>query len=222
MARQRKLTPERKAFINGLLEHYKPETAQDVQEMLKDLLGDTLQGILEGEIEDELGYTKYYYANKDTDNSRNGYSKKNVVSSMGEIGLDIPRDRKGEFEPQIVKKNQTDISNIEGQVLSMYAKGMTTRDISDHLKTVYVVDTSAEMISKMTDRILPITKEWQNRPLDRKYAIIFMDAIHYNVRQDNAIAKKAVYVAIGIKLNGSKEVLDMWVAMKVQNIGLVY
>jgi len=179
--------------------------------MLKDLLGDTLQGMLEGEMEDELGYSKYDYSNKNTDNSRNGYSKKNVVSSMGEIGLDIPRDRKGEFEPQIVKKNQTDISNIEDQVLSMYAKGMTTRDISDHLKTVYGVDASAEMISKMTDRILPIAKEWQNRPLDRKYAIVFMDAIHYNVRQDNAIVKKAVYVAIGVKLNGSKEVLGMWV-----------
>jgi len=179
--------------------------------MLKDLLGDTLQGMLEGELEDELGYSKYDYSNKDTDNSRNGYSKKNVVSSIGEICLDIPRDRKGEFEPQIVKKNQTDISNIEDQVLSMYAKGMTTRDISDHLKTVYGVDASAEMISKMTDRILPIAKEWQNRPLDRKYAVVFMDAIHYNVRQDNAIVKKAVYIAIGIKLNGSKEVLGMWV-----------
>jgi transposase-like protein len=211
MARQRKLTPERKAFINGLIEHYKPETAQDVQDMLKDLLGDTLQGLLEAEMDNELGYTKYDYSNKDTDNSRNGYSKKNVVSSMGQIALDIPRDRNAEFEPQIVKKHQTDISNIEDQVLSMYAKGMTTRDISDHLKTVYGVDASAEMISKMTDRILPIAKEWQNRPLDRKYAIVFMDAIHYNVRQDNAIVKKAVYIAIGIKLNGSKEVLGMWV-----------
>lgn len=211
MARQRKLSPERKAFIQGLLEHYKPETAQDVQDMLKDLLGDTLQGLLEAEMDDELGYSKYDYANKETDNSRNGYSKKKVVSSMGEIGLDIPRDRNGEFEPQIVKKHQTDISNIEDQVLSMYAKGMTTRDISDHLKTVYGVDASAEMISKMTDRILPIAKEWQNRPLDRKYAVVFMDAVHYNVRQDNAIVKKAVYIAIGIKLNGSKEVLGMWV-----------
>lgn len=211
MARQRKLTPERKAFVQGLLEHYKPETAQDVQDMLKDLLGDTLQGLLEAEMDDELGYTKYDYANKETDNSRNGYSKKKVVSSMGEIGLDIPRDRNGDFEPQIVKKHQTDISNIEDQVLSMYAKGMTTRDISEHLKTVYGVDASAEMISKMTDRILPIAKEWQNRPLDKKYAIVFMDAIHYNVRQDNAIVKKAVYIAIGIRLNGSKEVLGMWV-----------
>ena len=211
MARQRKLSPERKAFVQGLLEHYKPETAQDVQDMLKDLLGDTLQGLLEAELDDELGYSKYDYSNKETENSRNGYSKKKVVSSMGEIGLDIPRDRNGEFEPQIIKKHQTDVSNIEDQVLSMYAKGMTTRDISEHLKSVYGVDASAEMISKMTDRILPIAKEWQNRPLDRKYAIVFMDAIHYNVRQDNAIVKKAVYIAIGIKLNGSKEVLGMWV-----------
>ena len=126
MARQRKLSPERKEFINGLLRHYQPETAQDVQDMLKDLLGDTLQGLLEAELDAELGYSKYDYANKNTDNSRNGYSKKNVVSSLGEISLDIPRDRKGDFEPKTVRKNQTDISNIEDQVLSMYAKGMTT------------------------------------------------------------------------------------------------
>ena len=153
MARQRKLSPERKAFINSLLEHYHPTDANDVQEMLKDLLGDTLQGMLEAEMDEKLGYSKYDYQNKDTDDSRNGYSKKTVTSSLGTIDLDIPRDRKGEFDPQIVKKNQTDISNIEDQVLSMYAKGMTTRDISTHLKSVYGVEASAEMISRMTDRI---------------------------------------------------------------------
>ena len=211
MARQRKLSPERKAFINSLIEHYQPEDAQDVQEMLKDLLGDTLQGMLEAEMDDKLGYTKYDYRNKDTDDSRNGYSKKTVVSSLGEIDLDIPRDRKGEFEPQAVKKNQTDISNIEDQVLSMYAKGMTTRDISTHLRDVYGVDASAEMISHMTDRILPIAKEWQNRPLEKKYAVVFMDAVHFNVREDNRTVKKAVYVAIGIRLSGVKEVLGMWI-----------
>lgn len=211
MARRRKLTPERKAFIDGLLEHYRPESTQDVHEMLKDLLGDTLQGMLEAELTDDLGYSKYDYAKKEKDNSRNGYSKKNVVSSMGEIELDIPRDRNGEFEPKIVKKHQTDISNIEDQVLSMYAKGMTTRDISGHLKDVYGVDASAEMISRMTDRILPIAREWQNRPLAAKYAVVFMDAIHYSVRQDNSIVKKAVYIAIGIKLDGTKEVMGMWV-----------
>ena len=151
MARQRKLSPERKAFIDSLIEHYQPEDAQDVQEMLKDLLGDTLQEMLEAEMDAKLGYSKYNYKDKETDDSRNGYSKKTVVSSLGEIDLGIPRDRKGEFNPQTVKKNQTDISNIEDQVLSMYAKGMTTRDISSHLRDVYGVDASAEMISHMTD-----------------------------------------------------------------------
>ena len=211
MARRRKLSPERKAFINSLLEHYQPSDAQDVQDMLKDLLGDTLQGMLEAEMDEKLGYSKYDYKNKDTDDSRNGYSKKTVTSSMGDIDLDIPRDRKGEFDPQIVKKNQTDISNIEDQVLSMYAKGMTTRDISTHLRDVYGVEASAEMISHMTDRILPIAKEWQNRPLERKYAIVFMDAVHFHVREDNRTVKKAVYVAIGTKLNGRREVLGMWI-----------
>lgn len=211
MARQRKLSPERKAFIDSLLEHYQPQDAQDVQNMLKDLLGDTLQGMLEAEMDQKLGYSKYDYQNKDTDDSRNGYSKKTVVSSLGEIDLDIPRDRKGEFEPQIVRKNQTDISNIEDQVLSMYAKGMTTRDISSHLHDVYGVDASAEMISHMTDRILPIAKEWQNRPLEKKYAVVFMDAVHFHVREDNRTVKKAVYVAIGIRLSGIKEVLGMWI-----------
>ena len=211
MARQRKLSPERKAFIDSLLDHYQPQDAQDVQNMLKDLLGDTLQGMLEAEMDQKLGYSKYDYQHKDTDDSRNGYSKKTVVSSLGEIDLDIPRDRKGEFEPQIVRKNQTDISNIEDQVLSMYAKGMTTRDISSHLHDVYGVDASAEMISHMTDRILPIAKEWQNRPLERKYAVVFMDAVHFHVREDNRTVKKAVYVAIGVKLNGTKEVLGMWI-----------
>lgn len=211
MARRRKLTPERKEFINGLLEHYQPNDAHDVQEMLKDLLGDTLQGMLEAEMDEKLGYSKYDYKNKNTDDSRNGYSSKTVTSSMGPIELDIPRDRKGEFEPQIVKKNQTDISDIEDQVLSMYAKGMTTRDISTHLRDVYGVDASAEMISHMTDRILPIAREWQNRPLERKYAIVFMDAVHFHVREDNRTVKKAVYVAIGIRLDGTREVLGMWI-----------
>ena len=211
MARQRKLSPERKKFINGLLEHYNPKDAKDVQEMLKNLLGDTLQGMLEAEMDEHLGYSKYDYQNKETTDSRNGFSKKTVTSSMGPITLDIPRDREGSFEPQAVKKNETDISSIEDQVLSMYAKGMTTRDIRDHLHDVYGVDASAEMISHMTDRILPVAKEWQNRPLEHKYAVVFMDAVHFHVRQDNRTVKKAVYVAIGIRLDGIKDVLGMWI-----------
>ena len=211
MARQRKLSPERKQFINSLLEHYKPNDAREVQDMLKDLLGDTLQGMLEAEMDEHLGYSKYDYKNKETSDSRNGYSKKTVTSSMGPITLDIPRDREGTFEPQAVKKNETDVSTIEDQVLSMYAKGMTTRDISEHLRSVYGVDASAEMISHMTDRILPIAREWQNRPLEKTYAIVFMDAVHFYVREDNRTIKKAVYVAIGTKLNGQRDVLGLWV-----------
>ena len=122
MARRRKMTPERKEFIDSLIAHYNPKDVNDVQEMLKDLLGDTLQGMLEAEMDEHLGYTKYDYRNKETEDSRNGHSPKTVTSSMGEIELDIPRDRQGDFEPRIVKKHQTDISSIEDQVLSMYAK----------------------------------------------------------------------------------------------------
>lgn len=210
MARKKR-SPEREALIKQLIAEYQPKTAQDAHDTVKDLLGDMIQGLLEGELEDELGYSKYDYHEKETNNSRNGYSKKTVRSSSGNIELDIPRDRNGEFEPQVVKKYQRDVSNIEDQVLSMYAKGMTTRDISTHLKSVYGVDASAEMISRMTNKVLPIAKEWQNRPLTEKYAIVFMDAIHYNVRENNAIIKKAVYIAIGIKLDGKKEVLGMWI-----------
>ena len=216
MGRHKNLTPERRAFINSLIAHYHPHDAGDVQDMLKDLLGDTLQGMLEAEMDEQLGYSKYDYKNKSTTDSRNGYSKKTVTSSVGDIELDIPRDRNGEFEPQVVKKNQTDISNIEDQVLSMYAKGMTTRDISAHLRDVYGVEASAEMISHMTDRILPIAKEWQNRPLERKYAIVFMDAVHFYVREDNRVIKKAVYVAIGTKLTGDREAQQYPLCYKAQ------
>lgn len=208
---KRKISPERQAVVRSLLEQYDPQDAGGVQEMLRDLLADTLQEMLESELDEELGYSKYDYKNKKTDNSRNGYSRKTVKSSAGPIELDIPRDRKGEFEPQVVRKNETDISNIEDQVLSMYAKGMSTRDISAHLKEIYGVDASPEMISHMTDRILPIAKEWQNRPLERKYAIVFMDAVHFHVREDNRTVKKAVYVAIGVRLDGQREVLGMWI-----------
>ena len=167
MARSRKLSPERKAFINSLIEHYHPEDAQDVQEMLKDLLGDTLQGMLEAEMDEKLGYSKYDYKNKETDDSRNGYSKKTVVSSLGEIDLDIPRDRKGEFEPQAVRKNQTDISNIEDQVLSMYAKGMTTRDISAHLRDVYgVVHQAHALIRRLMHKVVAVHTSIIHHKLD--------------------------------------------------------
>ena len=215
MARK-KDTPQ-KAALREMMSSFMKENnvkikdGTDVNSIMRDMMSVILEGTLDEELDQELGYSKYDYRNKETEDSRNGHSPKTVTSSMGEIDLDIPRDRQGSFEPQIVKKHQTDISSIEDQVLSMYAKGMTTRDISDHLHSVYGVDASAEMISRMTDKILPMAKEWQNRPLDRKYAIVFMDAVHFNVRQDGHVVKKAVYVAIGVRLNGRKDVLGMWI-----------
>ena len=129
--------PERRELIRQLVQMYRPKTAQDAHDVVKDLMGGVVQDMLEAELEDDLGYSKYDYKNKDTSNKRNGYSKKTVTSSMGEMELNIPRDREGEFEPQVVKKHQRDISNIEDQVLSMYAKGMTTRDITEHLQNIY-------------------------------------------------------------------------------------
>lgn len=197
--------------LKALIKEYNLKDPKDIQEMLKKLFGDTLQEMLEAELDHELGYTKYDYKNKQTDNSRNGYSSKTVKSNYGKVDLDVPRDRNGQFEPAVVKKNQTDISSIEDQVLSMYAKGMSTRDIERHLESLYGIDASPELISRITDRIIPMIAEWQSRPLSAIYAIVFMDAIHYKVRQDGRVITKAAYTAIGVDLDGIKDVLGIWI-----------
>ena len=198
-------------LIKELINQYGVKTTDDIKDMLKDLLGETIQTMLEGEIEEELGYSKYNYEEKDTQNSRNGYSPKSVRSEYGEIELDIPRDRHNEFEPKIIPKYQREITGIEGQIIALYAKGMSNRDIEDHLKSIYGIEVSATMISKITDKIIPEIKEWQTRQLEEVYPIVFMDAIHYSVRQDGIVIKKAVYILIGINLRGEKEVLGFWI-----------
>lgn len=209
---KRKINPERQVLIKQLLSTYGAKDVGGIQEMIKDLFADALQNALEGELEEELGYSKYDYSNKKTTNSRNGYSKKTIESSMGEFELDIPRDREGEFEPQIIKKNQTKTTNeLEEKIISMYAKGMTTSDIEGHLNEIYGVEVSDTLISRITDKILPVVKEWQRRPLENIYAAVFMDAIHFHVRKEGMIVKKAVYIAIGVNMEGIKDVLGMWV-----------
>lgn len=201
----------RKQLIKQLIKETKPTSAKDVQETLKDLFADTLKEMLEAELDDHLGYSKYDYKNKSTTNSRNGRNSKRVLSDLGEFDLTVPRDREGSFEPQVVKKNQTDISGIEDQVIGMYAKGMTTRDIATHLENIYGFEASPTLISGITDKITPVAKEWQNRPLEPVYPIIFMDAIHYKVKQDNRVINKAAYAVIGVNLDGIKEVLGIWI-----------
>ena len=206
----KKIRKENK-LIKELIEQYGVKTTDDIKDMLKELLGETIQTMLEGEIEEELGYSKYNYEEKKTQNSRNGYSPKKVRSEYGEVELNIPRDRNNEFEPQIIPRYQREITGIEGQIIALYAKGMSNRDIEDHLKNIYGIEVSATMISKITDKILPEIKEWQTRRLEEVYPIVFMDAIHYSVRQDGIVIKKAVYVLIGINLKGEKEVLGFWI-----------
>ena len=188
------------------------ENFEDVQEFFKEMVGTVLENGLEGELEEELGYSKYDYRNKQTDNSRNGYTEKTLKTSLGDMEITIPRDRKGDFDPQLVKKNQTTLSgDIEEKILSMYAKGMTTSDIEAHIRDIYGLSVSDSTISRVTDKILPIVKEWQQRPLENIYAVVFMDAIHYHVRSEGQIIKKAVYIAIGVQMDGIRDVLGMWV-----------
>ena len=198
-------------IFKTLIEDYNIKDTNDIKDMLKDLLSGTIQTMLEAEIENELGYAKHSMKDKATSNARNGHSKKTVRSEYGNIDLDIPRDRNAEFEPQIIPKYQREITGIEGQILSLYAKGMSNRDIEDHLNNLYGIDVSSSMISKITDKIIPEIREWQSRQLEDVYPIVFMDAIHYSVRKDGVVVKKAVYLAIGIDKEGRKEVLGFWI-----------
>ena len=203
---------ERRAKIRELLQMGNVSSMDDIQTLFKESIAEFLENGLEAELDDELGYSKYDYKNKDTDNSRNGHSDKRLRTSFGDVGISVSRDRKGEFEPQILKKNQTSISqDIEEKILSMYAKGMTTGDIEAHIRDIYGIEVSDSTISRVTDKILPIVKEWQQRPLESVYAVVFLDAIHYHVRSEGQIVKKAVYIAIGVDLDGRKDVLGMWV-----------
>jgi len=185
---------------------------EDINSLFKEMVGSVLENGLEAELDEELGYSKYDYKNREGDNYRNGRSKKTMRSSFGEVEIAVPRDRNGEFEPAIVKKQQTTLNgDIEEKIISMYAKGMTQSDIEAHIQEIYGLEISESTVSRITDKILPIAKEWQRRPLESIYAVVFMDAIHYHVRKEGSIVKKAVYIAIGIDLNGSKDVLGMWV-----------
>ena len=212
---RRKRTPEeeaRREKIRELLQVSNIGSMADIQNLFKETIAEFMENGLEAELDEDLGYSKYDYKNKEGTNSRNGHSQKTLKTSFGNIEIETPRDRNGEFEPQLLKKNQTSITQeVEEKILSMYAKGMTTGDIETHIKDIYGLDVSDTTVSRITDKILPVAKEWQQRPLESIYAVVFLDAIHYHVRSEGQIVKKAVYIAIGIDLDGKKDVLGMWV-----------
>ena len=212
---RRKRSPEeqaRREKIRELLQTSGISSMEDIQNLFKETIAEFMENGLDAELDDELGYTKYDYKNKSTDNSRNGHSSKTLRTSFGDVEVSVPRDRKGEFNPLLLKKNQTSISqDIEEKILSMYAKGMTTSDIEEHIRDIYGIEVSDTTVSRITDKILPVAREWQQRPLEAIYAVVFLDAIHYHVRSEGRIIKKAVYIAIGVNLDGRKDVLGMWV-----------
>lgn len=188
------------------------KSGNDVNSIMRDMMSVLLEGALDEELNEELGYSKYDYRNKETDNSRNGHSKKTMRTSYGDMDIAIPRDRKGEYEPQLIPKYQNTVTqDMEEKIISMYAKGMTTGDIEAHLKELYDLDISDSTISRITDKIMPLVKEWQERPLQEIYAVVYMDAIHYHVRSEGRIVKRAVYIALGIDMDGKKDVIGMYV-----------
>ncbi len=197
--------------IRGLIKEHNLKEASDVEKMLKAMFADTIKEMLEAEMDHELGYSKYDYKNKETNNSRNGYTTKKVRTKDAEIELKVPRDRNGEFEPVVVKKHQRDISSIEDRILSMYARGMSTRDIQKHLDEIYGFEASPTLISNITDKILPLITEWQNRPLEPIYTVVFLDAIHHKVKHNHQIVNTAAYIAIGVDVTGRKDVLGIWI-----------
>ena len=203
------MTEGKRNIIQQLLQEYDIETAEDIQDALKDLLGGTIKEMMEAEMNEHLGYGKS--ERYDSDDYRNGYKSKMVNSSYGQVGIEVPQDRKSTFEPQIVKKRQKDISDIDQKIISMYAKGMTTRQISETIEDIYGFETSEGFISDVTDKILPQIEDWQNRPLDEVYPILYIDAIHYSVRDNGVIRKLAAYVILGINTEGKKEVLTIQV-----------
>ena len=201
------MTEGKRNIIQQLLQEYDIETAEDIQDALKDLLGGTIKEMMEAEMDNHLGYSKS--ERSDNDDYRNGYKSKRVNRSYGNMEIDVPQDRKSTFEPQVVKKRQKDISDIDQKIISMYAKGMTTRQISETIEDIYGFETSEGFISDVTDKIMPQIEDWQNRPLDEIYPILYIDAIHYSVRDNGVIRKLAAYVILGLTVEGRKDVLTI-------------
>lgn len=188
------------------------KTSKDVNNFLKELVAPTLQAMLEAEMTEHLGYEKYNAAGRNSGNSRNGHSEKTLKGNLGTAQLAVPRDRNGGFEPMAVKKYETVESGVEEKIISMYAKGMTTRDINAHMQDIYGVDVSSSMISSITDKVQPLVHEWQVRPLDQVYPIVYLDGIFFKVRSEGRIVTKCSYTILGITQDGMKELLGIWLA----------
>lgn len=197
-------------LVQAILDTYHPETAEDVQNALKDIFGPMFEAMLQGEMNNHLGYNNNSKEKKETDNRRNGYIDKTVKTSLGEMNIAVPRDRDGSFEPVIIPKRTKDISDIDRKVISMYAKGMSQRDISDTIEDIYGFKVSHEMISQITDCVIEELNEWQNRPLKKFYPFVFVDCMYVTIRYEYEVRETAVYTILGYDKDGHKDILGLW------------
>lgn len=211
MARKKR-DPKKAALAKAILEAYQPETAEDMNNALKDLFGPMFEAMLKGEMNHHLGYDSNDKGPKKDDNRRNGYGTKTLKTSQGEVEIEVPRDRDGSFEPQVIPKRKKDVSAIEKKVLAMYARGMSQRDISATIEDIYGFSMSHEMISDITDAVIPELEEWRNRPLNKCYAFVFVDCLYVTLRSDYEAKECAVYVILGYDLSGRKEILGLWIS----------
>jgi putative transposase len=209
MANDTTITPE---LLDRLLANYtKPEDLLGEDGLLKQLKKALVERALGAELSEHLGYEKGDPAGRGSGNNRNGFSAKTVLTDDGEIEISVPRDRAGTFEPQLIPKGQTRFDGFDDKILSLYARGMTVREIQGHLTELYGVDVSPDLISRVTDAVLDEVREWQNRPLDPVYPIVFFDALRVKIRDEGLVKNKAVYVALAFNANGEKEVLGLWI-----------
>ena len=211
MARKKR-DPKKVALAQAILDAYNPSSVEDMNDALKDIFGPLFEAMLQGEMENHLGYNSNNKGPKKNENRRNGYGNKTLKTSYGEVDIEVPRDRDASFEPEIIPKRQKDVSAIENKVLAMYARGMSQRDISSTIEDIYGFKVSHEMISDITDTILPKVEEWRNRPLKKCYAFVFIDCLYVTLRNDYEVKECAVYVILGYDLHGKKEILGIWLS----------
>lgn len=202
----------KKPISDELLDEFLKQgrTTEDVNGLLQQITKAVLERALQGELTEHLGYSKHDPAGNNSGNSRNGATRKTLQGDFGEIELETPRDRNGEFEPQLIKKNQTRWTGFDDKILSMYARGMTTREIQGHLEEMYQVEVSPSLISEVTDGVIEEARAWQSRPLEPFYGVVFLDALYVKMRHEGRVENRAVYVALGINLEGRKDVLGLW------------
>ena len=209
MARKKR-NPDAEKLAESILNAYQPESVDDMQDALKEVFGPLFEKMLQGELNNYLGYDAHSKEPKEHDNRRNGYGNKTLKTSFGEVAIDVPRDREASFEPELIPKRKRDVSDIEGKVLSMYARGMSQRDIAATVEAIYGFDISHEMISDITDAVLPELEEWQARPLAKCYAFLFVDCMYVTLRENYEAKEYAVYTILGYDLKGNKEILGLW------------